>query len=308
MPLLDDVANAVNLTTWNPDTNTMLGDVNSDGKVDGLDVEIVDKLAVLTSDPNAAHYIEDVLGLSQTNLSALAAKASEPRFVTALSDGQYTFTDLEFLIRYADLNGDGAVNFKDTEIFARNALFYEFIAYLKEEMQRLEYIPSATYASLQLSNFESWDEGLKQQFIARANEFLTTMDVTQGIEEYRDYNGDGKVDFKDKDIFEHYGAWPITSQQVIDSVEYRIDVNGDGLVTIDDTEDGFNDLATMRDIFNLTHEAVSPEDLLRADMDGNGVLDAVDTAIFREMMKSYKDLNGDNRVDMNVCCVHCVVE
>ena len=137
---------------------------------------------------------------------------SSGQYTTALGDDYYTFTDLEFLIRYSDLNGDGAVNYKDTKLLTENALFYEFLSAVKLSMEAISFIPPATYGPLSLRAFESWDPALKTEFIQKTNEYLTTMAVSQGVTDYRDYNDDGVVDFRDRYIFEHYGLEPVEEQ------------------------------------------------------------------------------------------------
>ncbi|MGB2630878.1 MAG: family 16 glycoside hydrolase, partial [Candidatus Omnitrophota bacterium] len=297
MELLNDLSNAAQYTCWDEVTNTILGDVNLDGKTNELDTENIERIIELTSDANAQYYIEDILGLDLSNLHTLATRTSSGKYTTALGDDDYTFIDLEFLIRYSDLNGDGAVNYKDTKLLVENVMFYEFLSAVKDAMEAIEFIPSAAYGPLELIDYENWGAGLKEQFLLRLNEYLATMDTTGGVSEYRDYNCDGTVDFKDRYIYEHYSVDLVAEQDIINAATYRVDVDGDGEVAIDDTLNGFNDLTFIRNIFDLTHEAVSPDEVAIVDVDGNGRLDAADVAMFTDLQKYYVDLNGDGTVD-----------
>ncbi|MCK4852406.1 MAG: DUF1080 domain-containing protein, partial [Candidatus Omnitrophica bacterium] len=210
MQLLKDISSAVNLTWWNKETNTMTGDINSDGETDELDLELVQKISLLTSDASTKYYVEDVLGLNTANLSQLRQRISGQRYIDAFDDAidndDYTFTVMEFLIKYADLTGDGAVNYRDTQLFLENFMLYEFIAAMKSAMESIEFIPSGTFGPLSLNDFGSWTSGQKALFIERLNQYISTMDTSQAIAEFRDYNNDGKADFKDKSVWEHYSV------------------------------------------------------------------------------------------------------
>ncbi|MFC1644312.1 family 16 glycoside hydrolase, partial [Candidatus Omnitrophota bacterium] len=307
--LLKDVASAVDLTRWNKETNAMPGDINSDGEVDVLDVNLVEKIGLLTSNVNAKYYINDVLGVYTTNLSALQSRTSDPYYEDALgaaASGTYSFAVLEFLIKYTDLNGDGAVNYKDTKLFIENFMMYEFLAAMKSAMEAIEFIPSETYGSLSLGAFQTWDAAEKALFIEKLNEYISTMDTSGATEEYRDYNGDGTIDFNDRNVWEHYGATDAAGALInaIDegaiiaaAVTYRRDIDGDGQIKIDD-EEGFDDLAFVKKVFALTHDALTPEELARADVDGNGKLDDEDMNLYRSLQEYYVDITGDEVVDL----------
>ncbi|MGD2278462.1 MAG: dockerin type I domain-containing protein [Candidatus Omnitrophota bacterium] len=295
--LLEDVSSAVNLTQLNEEAGIIPGDIDLSGAVDSLDVKLVEEIAFVTSDANAQDIIENTLGLSQAHLFALSAKASSQAYVDALSNGTYEFTDLEFLIRYSDMNGDGAVNYKDTRIFAEKFLFYEFVAAMKAAMETIEFIPSATYGPLSLMDFDIWEAWQQTQFLQKLNEYLTTMDTSQGLTELRDYNLDGVSDFKDQLIFDHYGLNPVAAEDITGAAAYRIDVNGDGIITIDSVGDELNDLDFIHKVFEVTHNYITPDELALVDINGDHQLGPEDIELLKEFRPYYIDLNGDSAVN-----------
>ncbi|MBF0216762.1 MAG: DUF1080 domain-containing protein, partial [Candidatus Omnitrophica bacterium] len=297
MQLLNDVSSSLNLTQLNPDTNVILGDVNSDAKVDQRDVDLIGKLMDLTDNANAGHYIEDVLGLDQSNLHVLAAKDSSPYLKQALNNSSYEFYDLEALLRIADLDGNGSVNYMDSKLLVENREFYEFVLTLKTNMENLEFIPKNTYKNLSLVNFQSWAPELKQTFLDRLNAYLKTMDSTNGIK-FRDYNGDGKVDFKDKYIFQHYADFTVEESEILNSINYGLrDIDGDEKSLINVDKDGHSDLEMIHKLIDLTHDAITPDELANADIDRNGTIEEADIDMYREYSKYYVDLDGQAGVN-----------
>ena len=94
--------------------------------------DLILKIKDLTDEARMQGYIMDELGLTTARLQELATKDFDaafissygdndfavnlgPTFQTALANDEFEFTDLEALLRYADLTGDGVVNFRDRD-------------------------------------------------------------------------------------------------------------------------------------------------------------------------------------------------
>ncbi|MBI3307607.1 MAG: hypothetical protein HYZ84_07375, partial [Candidatus Omnitrophica bacterium] len=131
------------------------------------------------------------------------------------------------------------------------------------------------------------DGKLNDQDQVRINEilaFLQTHPIEQwpyGLQDIRiaDVNRDGKVDNKDSGV-------------ISDFITGKYDINRDGVLTPDD-------VARFTNIIKFFELKLTPADFIRADMDGNGILDNHDLEIFNEFLPRFKrgDMNGDGKVD-----------
>jgi len=388
---------AANFCVRNPSTNKFAGDINLDNRVNMDDVALILKLKVLTDNVNAQGYITQVLGVDAASalsrLHELSKKASGADFISALADDNFTFKDLEFLIRYADVTGDGVVNFRDRDRIVRGEILYNFLFVNRAGMEAIRY--DTRFAGLDLDDFENWTSTTQDDFVASLLDYLTEIAGTNPI--LRDFdnngtftttadgnntevsgfisitthedgsqtkvffnssgdvlgtwyiepdkrpvyiqtvtvtetvvNGDGsktyytridddggymnvtvkdgavksiymmKTDFRDKYIWDAYrnGRLEITPAAIVQAMHDRRDLNGDTLFTIDSIGGEPTDLDLLNELFSLTHEASTMEELDRMDVDGNGAFEDADMELYEELMVYMVDLDNDNDVDM----------
>jgi hypothetical protein len=210
------VALAENFCVRNPVTNKYAGDVNYDGYVDQRDVDLILELKELTSNANAEGYITNDLGLTIDRLNLLATKDFVSAFTaaygdndyavnlgglysTALGDAEYKFRDLEALIRYADLTGDGIVNFRDRNRLVSSRILYEFIAVNLAGRREVRFSDLETGLSITQfptlepgtigETFKALDNDGRKAFIKLLAKYVTQMADTKPL--LRDFDGNG---------------------------------------------------------------------------------------------------------------------
>ncbi|MDD5422053.1 MAG: dockerin type I domain-containing protein, partial [Candidatus Omnitrophica bacterium] len=114
----------------------------------------------------------DVLAITEIlhRLHLQTKKSSTYDFIVKLADNKFTFKDIEYLIRLADVTGDGVVNFRDRDRLVQSDILYTFLVVNKQGMEDLRQ-NSKEYGSL--GDFSQWDDVDKASFIADIKAYVT---------------------------------------------------------------------------------------------------------------------------------------
>ena len=317
-------------------TKAVIGDINENGEIELHDINIIhsyingkrtlEKQQLLNADINAdgkIDYVDGQLLYRQFNGYYENTLPNEP------------ITDYVF---YGDINEDGKVNVQDRVMFTRylDGTFNIVLNY-----QQLKNVDVTGDGKV---NMTDWL--LLSRYLAHWNEYSDTLPdyPITNYTYYGDVNEDGEITEEDSTLLSNYLN---NNTKISDQALKNSDVNGDGKVNIIDlgllqmyieTPDNYTDTLPERRITNYTIQygdvnldgevdtfdvtessdyyldstsSLKGQQLLNADVNGDGKINRIDTALIFDLSFGtkinspmtdytlYGDLNNDGILDSN---------
>ena len=322
-------------------TKAVIGDVTGDGKVNIADVGKLsrtlndsetyplNKLEMINADINADGKVDKVDELLLTkyvknNNDYPSTLPNEPITDYAYygdinDDGKLTMADLVLLSKYmsddynitlttqqlknADINGDGIINYIDELFLSRYFADWKEYKGLPDNPIKTEYV---LYGDL-----NSDGEITEEDATLLSNYLNNNTKISDQALKNSDVNGDGKVNIIDLGLLQMYIETPDNYTDTLPErriTNYTIqygDVNEDGKQTLSDI--------TLINDYVLKVSNLNGQQLLNADVNGDGIINMIDKLLIRlHMLKIcsgmlpnnpitnytlYGDLNNDGILD-----------